>query len=241
MAFVGEEPWPQIECTFCFAEVGERCKVHRREAVTRGTVTVRRMLTALWRGEKSSCRTTNHRCPMFENEDDFDAPCHYGETVHSSEELVDVGHDVYRTKRYVLIYITLIGPQLFEVTKVMPEVNEKHRALGASFQLPKQVASYELTMVDGVPRWVSNGQVPPSDTIKELHIDKAPGFNLNSTLMAREKDIDTLRRRMKRAAAAAAKAGMEGGYSAEQMMEMRNNLGRGTTVVNVLTGRKTKL
>lgn len=184
---------------------------------------------------------------MFENEDDFDAPCLYGELVHHTEGLMVRG-------RHGIVFITRIGPDLYECTRVLHEVDESHRALGMHAHLPKETTTHVYRMTTpcgiygsqrvgqpGVPRWEVNGQIPPSDCIVEFFIHKTPGFDEAETLCARQDDIEKLRKQMIRRAARAAKAGMEGGYTAEQMMEMRNELGRGTTVVNVLTGRKTKL
>jgi len=183
-----------------------------------------------------------HTTPALENEDDFDAPHHYGETVHQTSGLMNRGRDG-------TVFITRIAPDTYEVTRILREVDESHRALGMHAHLPKEITTHVYRMTTpcghvgqpGVPRWLVNGQIPPTDCIAEFFIHKTPGFDEAATVCSRQDDIEKLRKQMVRRAARAAKAGMEGGYSAEQMMEMRNELGRGTMVVNVLTGRKTKL
>ena len=49
---------------------------------------------------------------------------------------------------------------------------------------------YTFTMTDGVPRWVSNHRVPPSDSIAEMCINRISGFNLLHTEWARNQDTD---------------------------------------------------
>jgi hypothetical protein len=94
--------------------------------------------------------------------------------------------------------------------------------------------THEFTLVSGVPRWTPNQHVLFNDTIKELQIEHLPGFDREATEAARFEDVSTsvaaYRERMKNHKP-----------SGEELFEMRAAFGRGTTVVNVITGRRTRL
>jgi hypothetical protein len=94
--------------------------------------------------------------------------------------------------------------------------------------------THEFTLVSGVLRWTPNQHVLFNDTIKELQIEHLPGFDREATEAARFEDVSTsvaaYRERMKNHKP-----------SGEELFEMRAAFGRGTTVVNVITGRRTRL
>jgi hypothetical protein len=87
---------------------------------------------------------------------------------------------------------------------------------------------------DGVARWSGVNRVIPADIIKEFFIDQVPTFNKEATDKARAKETA--------AAVAAYRVAMAGHKpSDEEMYEMRAAFGRGTRVVNIITGRQTQL
>lgn len=72
---------------------------------------------------------------------------------------------------------------------------------------------------DGVIRWKSNGNVPPQEVLDFWkHIGKR--FNMSKSVVARNREQKAF---------------------LEELHEMRNAFGEGATVVNVITGRWTKL
>lgn len=90
----------------------------------------------------------------------------------------------------------------------------------------------EATISQGVIRWNSNNQVPPADCVAlAAHI----GLPVDVVASTAARDADTsaflaaYRKRQPRRA------------SAEERAEMRAAFGRGTKVVNVITGRVTRL
>jgi len=89
------------------------------------------------------------------------------------------------------------------------------------------------TVTNGVPRWNSNGQVPPLDILVAWHGAGLP-FDYTKSIAAREADtlafVEKYRKSQRRRRP-----------SAEEMAEMRAAFGRDTTVVNVITGRRTRL
>jgi hypothetical protein len=90
-------------------------------------------------------------------------------------------------------------------------------------------------VVEGVLRWKSNGSVPPQDCL-DAFVEAGLGskFDMKVTSQTRRKEEDAsladYRRRMANHVP-----------SDEEMFEMRAAFGPGTTVVNVLTGKETKL
>lgn len=91
----------------------------------------------------------------------------------------------------------------------------------------------DTTIVDGVIRWNSNNKVPPADIIEfAAHIGLP--IDVAACLTARDKETSAFladyRERMRNHKP-----------SGEELWEMRAAFGRGTTVVNVITGRKTRL
>jgi hypothetical protein len=91
----------------------------------------------------------------------------------------------------------------------------------------------EAEVKDGVVRWKSNGSVPPND-VMDLWEYVGKVFDKAKSQEARDKDIDTF---------AAAYRIKQSELTAEQKSERKANLraayGRGTVVVDVLTGEKT--
>jgi hypothetical protein len=81
---------------------------------------------------------------------------------------------------------------------------------------------------------LTNDAVPPADTIKEYFIDQVPSFNFKATEAKRTEQTNKVcadyRRKMRNVKP-----------SAEEMFEMRANFAPGTTLVNVITGRKTRV
>jgi hypothetical protein len=90
------------------------------------------------------------------------------------------------------------------------------------------------TVTDGVFRWNSNGNVPPQDILNLLQAEEAIDFDMEATQAAREADTTAFLAEYR-------EAQKNHTPSAEEMFEMRAAFGPGTTVVNVITGRKTRL
>lgn len=86
---------------------------------------------------------------------------------------------------------------------------------------------------DGVIRWRSSNNVPPQDV---LDFWKHVGFRFNM-----QKSIAARNREQKAAIERYRKAQANRPISPEQRYEMEAAFGKGTTVVNVFTGRKTQL
>lgn len=95
----------------------------------------------------------------------------------------------------------------------------------------KDAFEKEAFVLDGVVRWRSNGMVPPEDVLEFWHYLRKP-FDLKKSLKARDKDLDEFVRRYRE---------NQRPPSDEQLAEMRNVFGRGTTVVDVISGRRIKL
>lgn len=89
-------------------------------------------------------------------------------------------------------------------------------------------------MTGGVPRWTSNNRVIPSWTVRDYFLADLPGLDVQATMFAEQADNDKF-------VAEYRKAQRNRKPSGEEMFEMRAAFGRGTTVVNVLTGRKVRL
>lgn len=90
----------------------------------------------------------------------------------------------------------------------------------------------EATIVDGVIRWNSNGNVPPTECVAlAVHI----GLPVNVAACDRVRDAETT------AFLAEYRKSQRGRKpSAEERFELRAAHGRGGRVVNVLTGRVTR-
>lgn len=112
---------------------------------------------------------------------------------------------------------------------------------GLSYQLPhparaeaerlRQSFDTDTIKVDGVIRWKSSGRVPPTDVLDFWrHIGKR--FNYNKSIAAQKRETREVLRQYR---------GNQRPPSPEQLAEMRAAFGRGTKVVDVITGRKIKL
>lgn len=86
---------------------------------------------------------------------------------------------------------------------------------------------------EGVVRWKSNNNVPPSDVLEFWkHLGKSFNYEL-SVQVSEEEDRTFLQEYRKR------KENHQ--YSEEERFEMRNAFGAGATVVDVITGKRTIL
>ena len=85
---------------------------------------------------------------------------------------------------------------------------------------------------DGAAKWISSGNYLPADVVEKLTFAGADFFSAEVTAAKREAQtaafLDSYRRNNK-------------GPSEEEKAEMRAAFGEGTTVVNVITGKKTRL
>lgn len=85
---------------------------------------------------------------------------------------------------------------------------------------------------DGAAKWISSGNYLPADVVEKLTFAGADFFSAEATAAKREAQtaafLDSYRRNYK-------------GPSEEEKAEMRAAFGEGTTVVNVITGKKTRL
>lgn len=90
----------------------------------------------------------------------------------------------------------------------------------------------ETTNKDGVLRWTSNGRVPPADIIAlAAHIT----MPINVAACTKARDEETA------AFLAEYRKNNDRQMTAEERFEARATFGKGTTVVNLITGRRTKL
>ncbi|MDD2269230.1 MAG: hypothetical protein PHY15_06740 [Eubacteriales bacterium] len=96
----------------------------------------------------------------------------------------------------------------------------------------KSLKSFADTYVkDGIVRWQVNNRIPPHDLLLLWH-GAGEVFDLEKTVQERaaeaQDDIENYKKANK-------------SFSDEEMFEMRSAFGEGTTVVDVLSGRKIKL
>lgn len=89
------------------------------------------------------------------------------------------------------------------------------------------------TQPDGVVRWSSNHRVPPHDILEYWAYIGKP-FNYVLSEQTRQKEEAEVLAQYN-------KANAQRKPSTEEKHEMQMTFGTGTTVVNVITGRKTKL
>lgn len=88
------------------------------------------------------------------------------------------------------------------------------------------------TVVDGIVRWNSNNQVPPTDVLDLWkHVGKE--FDYDRSIIAREKDMDAFF-----AAYRKAQANRSPEQIAEEQAMARAAHGPGVELVDVITGRK---
>ena len=94
--------------------------------------------------------------------------------------------------------------------------------------------AYEIEVEkDGAAKWVSNGNYLPSDVCEKL-VYGGFDFSPKATEIKRDRQTREILEGYR-------KAQENRKYSDEEMFEMRSAFGEGTTVVNVLTGRKIRL
>jgi hypothetical protein len=108
---------------------------------------------------------------------------------------------------------------------------------GWVFDAEKSRASFEGAHVDanGVVRWNSNNSVPFDDMLEDWASRLGiTSFNMEASRAAREKDNAKFFAEYRKA-----QRGRK--PSAEEMFEMRANFEPGTVVVDVITGRRTRL
>jgi hypothetical protein len=98
----------------------------------------------------------------------------------------------------------------------------------------KAVADFHRTIViDGVPRWPSNNQVPPTDLL-ELWQYKGFPFDFEKAEATRSAETSAFIDEYVRINAVRKP-------SDEELFEMRAAFGPGTTVVNAVTGQRIKI
>jgi len=85
---------------------------------------------------------------------------------------------------------------------------------------------------DGVLRWNSNGRVPPADCVQDFLDAGCQGFDVAKSTEARNADLIAFVQEYKRNQRPA---------TGEELAEMRAAFGPGAVVVDVLSGRRTKL
>ena len=90
----------------------------------------------------------------------------------------------------------------------------------------------ECYLDGGAIRWKSNNACAPTSAVAELHLNEIPGYNAVAHEKAREADLDAFATRYK---------ANDRPPDAEQLYEMRAAFGEGTEVVNIITGRRTRL
>ena len=87
---------------------------------------------------------------------------------------------------------------------------------------------------DGIGRWTTNGSVIPDDSAALFAaLGLAPGLDVAATAAARDAEV--------REVLARYRASQPAEPSPEQLTEMRAAFGAGATVVDVITGRVTRL
>ena len=90
---------------------------------------------------------------------------------------------------------------------------------------------HEATITNGVIRWNSNGSVPPVECVAlAVHV-RLPIDLAECTRVRDEETREFFNEYRKR----------NRGFSSEERMEMRAEFGEGTTVINVITGRRVKV
>ncbi len=85
----------------------------------------------------------------------------------------------------------------------------------------------EAHMVDGVLRWLRNGRVVPSHCFRDAFCEPPPA---NATTERAENEASLVEYARHRPE-----------YSAETLAELRSHYGRGATVVDVLSGHRTRI
>jgi len=91
----------------------------------------------------------------------------------------------------------------------------------------------DATIVDGVVRWKSNNSVPPKDLLTLWYM-AGKEFDFDKTIEASDKDDEKFFKNYR-------KAMKNHVPSEEELAEMKNAFGEGSTVVNVITGQSYNL
>ena len=91
----------------------------------------------------------------------------------------------------------------------------------------------DTTIIDGVPRWNSNNQVPPNDILELWHYMNLP-FDFQKAKAAREADTTVFLDQYRRT-----NTGRQ--RTPEELYEMRAAFGSGEVIVNVITGDRIAL
>jgi hypothetical protein len=121
-------------------------------------------------------------------------------------------------------------------TRLIQEWLGKHGAFWKN-DADNKVKMYfeETSEVDGVIRWNKSNNVPPSE-LMELwaYVGLVDQWTFQRSTDARDKDQAESAKRYRETRATQ-------GYSQEQLFEMRAAFGAGTTVMDVITGKKIKL
>jgi len=104
---------------------------------------------------------------------------------------------------------------------------------GWVFEEDKARAKFgDAAVMGGVVRWNSNGSVPPADCLGDWHdLGLIGDEELEMSTAAREADTAKLLESYR-------KRNANRKLSAEERFELRANHGPGTTLVNVITGRR---
>jgi len=103
------------------------------------------------------------------------------------------------------------------------------------FDKEKACAEWErgVVVVNGIPRWKSNDRIPPKECLADFQL-AGFDFDIERALNTSKKEtgafLDAYRKQMENYTP-----------SPEELFEMRANFDEGTTVVNVITGKKIKL
>lgn len=139
--------------------------------------------------------------------------------------MYETSYEKYGTQKITVTITTPYPPRVYNVNR---------RTEIPTHPQNNSSVDYMFTMEKGVPRWYANEHVIPADALAEYFIDQIPGFNKEAT--------DKARTRETQAALAAYRASRAGRRpSGEEMFEMRAAFGRGTKVVNIITGQTTRL
>ena len=103
----------------------------------------------------------------------------------------------------------------------------------AKKQIAKRVEEYNnghlLIDENGVGRWATNGRVIPHDCAEQAYCGGLP-IDIGATQRAENEEFKEFLKNYR-----------EPEYDAETLTEMENAFGKGTTVVNVFTGRRITL
>ena len=89
---------------------------------------------------------------------------------------------------------------------------------------------HDFTLVGGVLRWVSNGQIIPRDIVRDFDLHHTPGFDRDAHDRAYGAHLDAF--------LAEYRANQPASHSDEERVEARAAHDPGVTLVDVVTGRR---